>query len=257
MDTGQIADLIVEAANQIILPRYRALEADQVMEKKPGDYVTVADQETEAFLTRRLQAAYPDAVVLGEEASVSDPSIVSAFDAADHGWVMDPVDGTKNFVNGSPDFAVMLAETQGGEVVRSWIWQPIHERMFITERGQGATRNGEPITMAPANHPYRGVADVRWVGETMGEMAAPITPQAFCTGVDYPLLAEGIHDFIIYRGQHAWDHLPGVAMLTELGGVARTYEGEAYRPGVYGSYLLVARDARTWEELRCGAPEPR
>ncbi len=254
METGEIADLIVEAARQIVLPRFRALEAGQVMEKKPGDYVTVADQETEAYLTQRLQAAYPDAVILGEEASVVDPSIITAFDAADHGWVMDPIDGTKNFVNGSPNFAVMVAETRGGVVVRSWIWQPIHGHMYIAERGLGVRDNGTPIQMAPASHPYRGVADGRWVGQTMGGVAAPITVQAHCTGIDYPLLVQGLHDFIVYRGQHAWDHLPGVAMLREMGGVARTDAGQEYGPGVRGDYLLVARDEEAWQALRGGAP---
>ncbi|WP_028709477.1 inositol monophosphatase family protein [Propionicicella superfundia] len=257
MQTADIADLIVEAAERIILPRYQALGAGEVMEKKPGDYVTVADQQTEVYLTERLRAAYPDAAVLGEEASVTDPSLVEAFDAAGHGWVMDPIDGTKNFVNGSPDFAVMLAETRDGTVERSWIWQPIHRRMYIAERGRGATRNGTPITTAPAAHPFRGVADRRWVGETMGGAASPVRLQAMCAGVDYPLLAEGVHDFMIYRGQNSWDHLPGIGIVTEAGAVARTYEGVDYGPGVHGSYLIVARDDRAWRELRAGAPVPQ
>lgn len=257
METGEIADLIVEAARQIVLPRFRALEAGQIMEKKPGDYVTVADQETEAYLTQRLQAAYPTAVILGEEASVEDPAIVTAFNTADHGWVMDPIDGTKNFVNGSAEFAVMVAETRGGVTVRSWIWQPIHERMYISERGTGAWCNGQPLEMVPRHNPYRGVADRQWVGDTMGGVAAPITLQAMCAGTDYPLLATGTHDFIVYRGQHAWDHLPGAALIAEMGGVSRTYEQQDYAPGVRGGYLLVARDEATWNELREGAPAPR
>lgn len=256
MLTQEIADLIVDASDRIIMPRYQALGPGEVMEKKPGDFVTVADQETEAYLTEQLAAAYPQAVILGEEASVVDDSIVGKFDVAEHGWVMDPIDGTKNFVNGSPDFAVMLAETIGGVVSRSWIWQPIHKRMYISERGKGATCNRAAMTMAPAAHPYRGVADRRWAGDTMGGVAAPIELQAMCTGVDYPLLAEGVHDFILYRGQHAWDHLPGIGIITELGGVARTYEGQQYGPGVRGSYILVARSEQVWQELRPGAPLP-
>lgn len=254
MHTGDIADLIVEAAERIILPRYQALEAGEIMEKKPGDYVTVADQETEAYLTERLAAEYPDAVILGEEASVTDASIAGAFAAADHGWVMDPVDGTKNFVNGSPDFAVMLAETREGTTVRTWIWQPIHQRMYISERGAGATCNGAPIVMGPAVRPLRGVGDHRWVGKTLGEASGPIGLQAMCTGVDYPRLAEGDQDFILFRGQNDWDHLPGIGIIRELGGVARTYEGDDFGPGVRGSYLIVARDEETWRELRAVAP---
>ena len=60
------------------------------------------------------------------------------FLAADHAFTVDPVDGTKNFVNGSKDHAVMVAEVRGGEVVRGWIWQPQHETAYVAERGAGA-----------------------------------------------------------------------------------------------------------------------
>jgi fructose-1,6-bisphosphatase/inositol monophosphatase family enzyme len=256
MQTTDIADLIVDASDRIVLPRFRALAAGEVIEKRPGDFVTVADRETEAFLTAHLAVAYPDAAILGEEMAVVDDTVVPAFDASDHGFVMDPIDGTKNFVNGSPDFAVMLAETRSGIVVRSWIWQPIHKVMYISERGKGATRNGVPMRPAPVRRPYRGVGNRHWVGETFGGRAEPVTLQAMCTGVDYPRLAEGGQDFIIFRGQNAWDHLPGIGVIHELGGVARTYEGDDYGPGTKGSYLLIARTDEVWQDLRDKAPAP-
>ena len=65
-------------------------------------------------------------MLLGEEATARDPGLLDRFRAADHAFTIDPVDGTKNFVRGSPDHAVMVAEIRGGETVRSWIWQPQH-----------------------------------------------------------------------------------------------------------------------------------
>ncbi len=256
MRTSEIADLLVEAATKVILPRYRSLEDGEVMEKKPGDLVTVADQETEVYLTERIMAAYPDSVVLGEEAAVLDSGLHERFVAADHGWAMDPIDGTKNFVQGSPDFAVMLAETRDGVVSRSWVWLPITERMYISERGRGATCNGAPLVMAPLQGLPRGVADHRWVGHELGGRAAPVQVQAMCCGVDYPRLAEGQQDFILYRGQYEWDHLPGLGIIAEMGAVVRTYEGDDYGPGVRGSYLIGARTPELWDELRPGLPLP-
>ena len=94
--------LLQDVAEEVINPRFRTLEDDQIAEKNPGDLVTVADREAEVIITAALRAAYPDALVLGEEAEATDDTLVDRFNAADHAFTVDPVDGTKNFVKGSP-----------------------------------------------------------------------------------------------------------------------------------------------------------
>src|SRR5699024_9681704 len=117
------------------------LAENEVKEKQPGDLVTVADTDAEKIITSELRAAFPGAVVLGEEASASDPELFERFYQAEHSFTVDPVDGTANFVNGSQDFAVMVAEMREGKTVRSWIWQPGHGVSFTAEKGAGAYRN--------------------------------------------------------------------------------------------------------------------
>ncbi len=141
--------LLQDVAEEVINPRFRTLEDDQIAEKNPGDLVTVADREAEVMITAALRAAYPDALVLGEEAEATDDTLVDRFDAADHAFTVDPVDGTKNFVKGSRDHAVMASEIRGGEVVRAWIWQPQHETAYVAERGAGAYRDGERLRRPP------------------------------------------------------------------------------------------------------------
>jgi hypothetical protein len=150
VDTLAVLSLIQDVADRVITPRFRDLTAGQVAEKNPGDLVTVADHEAEVLLTQALRAAYPDAVMLGEEAHASDPGLLAAFRRADHAFTIDPVDGTKNFVHGSPDHAVMVAEVRAGSTVRAWLWQPQHEAAYVAERGAGAQRNGLPL------HPRAG-----------------------------------------------------------------------------------------------------
>ena len=164
MDTDAVLSLIQEVAAQVITPRFRALADGQVMEKKPGDLVTVADREAEVLITRALSAAHPDAVVLGEEASHADHALQQRYSAADHSFTVDPIDGTKNFVHGSPDHAVMVSELRSRQVVRSWIWQPQHGRAYIAERGAGAYRDGERLTRTAPVDPQalRGVTSRRW-----------------------------------------------------------------------------------------------
>lgn len=251
MRTSDIADLLVEAADKLIVPRFRSLHEGEVMEKQPGDLVTVADQEAEVYITDRIKAAYPDSVILGEEATVKDPGLFEQFYGSPHRWTLDPVDGTKNFVLGHPDFAVMLTEAIAGVIERTWIWQPIHERMYIAERGQGITRNGQPIAVAPApQKPYRGVADGWAEGLTLPDVAEPLPRRPACAGVQYPDLAEGKYDFIVDTMGFEWDHFPGLGILQEFGGVMRADTGEDYGPGTRCDYLIAARNEQVWADVR-------
>ncbi len=113
------------------------------------------------MLAEALAAAYPSAVLLGEEATAHDPALLDRFRAADHAFTIDPVDGTRNFVHGSPDHAVMVAEIRGGETVRSWIWQPQHRVAYVAERGGGAWRDGVRLTRPPIGERLRGVTSRR------------------------------------------------------------------------------------------------
>ncbi len=251
MRTSDIADLIVEAADKLIVPRFRSLEQGEVMEKQPGDLVTVADQEAEVYITERILAAFPESVVLGEEATVKAPDLFDRFYVAPHRWTLDPVDGTKNFVNGNPDFAVMLTEAVGGVIERTWIWQPIHELMYVAERGRGLTCNGQAVPSADAPlKPYRGVADGWAEGLTLPGVDGAIALRPACAGVQYPQLAEGRYDFIVDTMGFEWDHLPGLGVLHEVGGVIRTDKGEPYGPGTRCDYLIAARSEQVWAEVR-------
>ncbi|MGL5829189.1 MAG: inositol monophosphatase family protein, partial [Angustibacter sp.] len=137
LSTDAVLDLLREVAASTITPRFRGLDDADVMEKNPGDLVTVADREAEEAITTRLLGAYPRAAVLGEEAYAADRSLVDRYLDADHAFTVDPVDGTKNFVHGSPDHAVMVAEVRRGETVRAWVHQPAHGVSWVAERGAG------------------------------------------------------------------------------------------------------------------------
>src|SRR6476646_9681093 len=101
LSTEAVLELLQSVADEVIRPRFRTLSESQFDEKNPGDLVTVADREAEELITAALLDAYPDAVVLGEEAYAGDTALLDRFRAADHAFTVDPVDGTKNFVHGS------------------------------------------------------------------------------------------------------------------------------------------------------------
>lgn len=262
MDTEDVLCLLQEVAETVVNPRFRALGEGQVQEKAPGDLVTVADREAEAAITDRLQAAYPRAVILGEEASALDPGVARAYASADHAFTIDPVDGTKNFVHGSPDHALMVAELRAGECVRSWIYQPQHHRSCVAERGAGAFSDGQRMVRPPVStdlHRIRAVTARRgWPGRMLGDIG-PLELTWVCCGVDYPHLVDGDADVALYSGTNPWDHAPGTLLVTEAGGHVGTFDGAAYDPRRSDGGLVVAGDRATYDRVlpELGSLPPR
>lgn len=235
-----VADLIREVAAEIIDPHFGHLEASMVHEKGPGDLVTDLDRRAEQELSARL-GKQGGGVVVGEEAVHADPRILDQVARAEHVWVLDPIDGTRNYVRGSADHAVMVAELREGVTVRSWIWQPQLAHMWAAERGAGLSCDGQPVRRGPCGEPVRAVTshdqfrrdDDRQV--TWGR-------SRYCCGVDYPLMLTGQVDATVYLHSHPWDHLPGALMIAELGGGVSDLDGSAHDLTAEGGPILVAVD---------------
>lgn len=254
LGTEQVAELLVDVAAEVVRPRWRNLSDDQVHTKSSRtDLVTVADREAEVLITEVLERAYPDALLVGEEAVAADASVLADISTAERVFVIDPVDGTRNFVNGSPDYAVMVAETLAQETVRAWIWQPEHQRMFIAERGAGARCNGEPLPpLTPGTDDLVGAVTARRLldPDRVPGLRWPIPMTNFACGIDYPELASGRIDYAAYNGVHPWDHLPGTLLVTEVGGVAKHLNGTRYRVDTTGGPILTAASEEAWQIAR-------
>jgi fructose-1,6-bisphosphatase/inositol monophosphatase family enzyme len=258
VDTDAVLRLMQEVAEEVINPRFRSLTAQEIDEKGPGDLVTDADRESERLLTDALRAAYPDAVVLGEEAYAGRHDLLTEFRAAEHAFTVDPLDGTKNFVHGSPDHAVMIGEVRGGEAVRGWIWHPQHKTAYVAELGAGAWRDGERIHRPPTppRGEWRGVTSRRRrIGQALAGDLRPLELTWVSCGIDYPHLVEGDADYVVYGRANPWDHVPGGLLLTEAGGFLGTVDGRRYRPAdehdVDGTPrgLVGAADRAMYDEL--------
>lgn len=260
MWVDEVTGILRDAAELAILPRFRTLADGEVTEKAPGEVVTVADREAELLIGQRLRGIV-DAPVVGEESTAADPGLLAALREAPVAWVVDPLDGTANFVAGRPEFAVMAALVRGGETVAAWIVQPVGGNVYVAEKGAGAWRDGVRLHRAPApGDPadLRGAVLTRFLDPAGRARVAAVAPRfaeveqgAMCAGVDYPRLVEGELDFVLYQRSLPWDHAPGSLLLTEAGGVARHLDGVPYRPSDTRSRpLLDAADGATWETVR-------
>lgn len=258
-DIAAVTTILHEAVETVIRPRFQALSDGEVLEKSPGELVTVADREAEELISPRLRGIV-DAPVVGEEAASADPDLLYALRGEPTAWLVDPVDGTRNFVEGRPEYAVMAALVRGGETVAAWIVQPSTERTYVAERGSGTWRDGVRVRRAPAPTDPAGLHGsvlTRFLSpaarrrvEEMAPQFAAVGPGAHCSGVDYPKLVDGEQDFAVFHRTLPWDHAPGSLLLTEAGGVCLRPDGGAYHPGDDGVGLVNAADEKCWETVR-------
>lgn len=235
-DDLALAHELADAADAHTLVRFRAQDL-QVAAKPDLTPVSDADTAVEAQVRRTLAARRPGDAVLGEEEGLVGDG--------PRQWVVDPVDGTKNFVHGSPDHAVMVSEVRDGVTERGWIWQPEHRTAWVAERGAGVRRNGEPVHRDPAGDQPQGATSIWSRRGRNPEGLPPLRGSWVCCGVDYPKLLEGEADYVLYGHTNPWDHLPGALMVSEAGGAVAHRDGTPYTARTTSPGLVVAADPAT------------
>jgi fructose-1,6-bisphosphatase/inositol monophosphatase family enzyme len=256
VDLGAVGLAVREVADAEVVPRFGALRASDISEKTPGEVVTEADRACERALTARLRDIR-DIPVVGEEAAADDASLTGLIAGSPAVWLVDPVDGTSNFVAGSPDHAVMVALVEGGTTVAAWMWQPARKVMAHAVRGEGAWLNETPVSVPepPDGAERSGVSKTRFLpGDLRARvdaddgMLGAATDGRNCAGLDYPDLVAGSVDFLLYWRTLPWDHAPGVLFAEEAGCHAARPDGSPYRPGDGRTGLLVSHPS-VWSRV--------
>lgn len=261
VDPAAVRDIIVAAAATAILPRFKALAAGDIRQKSgPNDFVTEADLHCQAILTERLRELLPGSAVVGEEGAGTGAEACAAIAAADWCWIIDPIDGTHNFVHSRSNFVVMVALAHRGETVGGWIHNPLTGETHHAAAGQGAWRKDERLEVAkPA--PLKDMTGVLYIGAKRAPalharikaMHEQLGPQSFLrsAGSEYVGLAAGRIHYAVFTLLLPWDHAPGMLLFHEAGGHAAYWDGEPYRPSAARPMpVLLAPDAKTWRELR-------
>ncbi|EKV31394.1 Archaeal fructose-1,6-bisphosphatase [Caenispirillum salinarum AK4] len=253
VDPDSVAAIIRDVARDEILPRYNTLEAHEVRSKShPGDLVTAADEAAEAALATRLRALLPGSVVVGEEGTAADPRLLDRLKEDAPVWVLDPVDGTRNFAHGVPRFAVMVALVRGGDTVCGWILDPVADVLYVAEQGAGSWREGKRIRVSPARGPEALVGATGYRHAKLFKPHGIRTRQSGSAAHDYMQASDGRVDFAVFRRRlNPWDHAAGALIHHEAGGFGRTVDGDSYRPGDReGDHLILAPDEDTWSRIR-------
>ncbi len=137
-----IMEKACKKASRSIIRDFGEIEKLQVSSKGPGDFVSAADKRSEKIIIEELLKVNPNYGILSEEAGVINK------DNKDNRWIIDPIDGTINFLNGIPQFAISIAYEEKGEVISGIIFDPIKNEMFFAEKGNGAYLNNSRIRVS-------------------------------------------------------------------------------------------------------------
>ncbi len=239
-----------------VMPRWRQLSDDDVVQKSgPHDLVTVADQRAEDRLSRTLTALLPGSVVVGEEAVHAKPAVYEALHGEAPVWIVDPIDGTRQFVRGHEGFCTLVALARYGEILASWTYVPVPGEMAVARHRGGALLNGEALV---AGRPEDGkVLEVAtshpdFTTEAqkhalLGLRTEGVSPRPCgSAGVEYLSVARGTLDAVAFSWEAAWDHAAGLLLVSEAGGANSTLGGEPFRlAGGNALPFTAARDAGT------------
>lgn len=224
-------DVAVGAARKAgeILTRYFEMTGLEREIKDDKSFVTKADKESEALIVSAIKKAFPEHGILGEEGTDRNPD-------AEYRWVIDPLDGTNNFVNGIPLFAISMGLIKDNVSIAAVVYNPVTDSLFTAEKGGGTRYNGKParvsaqgadagtVTFGPGKEGKRALDSVfstitphfklkRYLGATALEMA---------------YVARGGTEAFICFGLKKWDYAAGALLVQEAGGMLTDFHGKAW-----------------------------
>jgi fructose-1,6-bisphosphatase/inositol monophosphatase family enzyme len=263
-DALQVAQILTDAAEAEIMPRFRRLVATEVREKSSTfDIVTDADEEAERVISAALLRSYPGALIVGEEAAAKAPGLIAQIATAEVAFIIDPIDGTKNFVSGLPLFGMMIAATINGEIALAAIHDPICRDTALALRGGGSWIERDDRTSAPlrvaAPVPVAkmdAIAGTNFLPEPMRSTVnrnlsrLAMSSWMRCAAHEYRMAAAGHCHLLFYNKLMPWDHAAGWLLHREAGGFSAHFDGSPYHPTDLTGGLLCAPDETSWFAAR-------
>jgi myo-inositol-1(or 4)-monophosphatase len=235
-----MSDLLVtaiaaaRAGGEVLLANWRKLPQGSVEEKKKNDFVTFADRESERRIVEAIRARFPNDAFLGEEGGAH--GTVGAA-AGTRTWIIDPLDGTSNFVSGFPFWCVSIAAREGDELVAAVIWDPLRDEMYTAEKGAGAWRNGTRLQVRvrpdingaflATGFPFRNVERIDTYLALFRAVfvRARAIRRAGSAALDLAYVAAGVFDGFFEFRLAPWDIAAGALLIQEAGGVLTDFEG--------------------------------
>lgn len=222
------------AAGNVLLRHMHKLDALNVVQKERLDYASEVDGQAEAVIVKELRRATPDHAILGEEGGAQGKGRFT--------WVIDPLDGTSNYLRGFPHFCVSLALVENGEPTHAVIFDPLRNEIFAASRGSGATLNDKRIRVAerkdldgallltgfPPRERKNAGAQLKCIDALLLE--AEDIRRTGSAALDLAYVACGRADAYFEAGVKPWDIAAGILLVREAGGKVVDYRGRPTGP---------------------------
>jgi myo-inositol-1(or 4)-monophosphatase len=233
---SEVLDAAIEAARaggRILVGHWRNLPLGSIEEKKMNDFVTVADRESEERIVSSIRSRFPSDGFLGEEGGWQG-------DGEREGtrtWIIDPLDGTSNFIAGFPFWCVSIAAREAGRIVAGVIWDPLRDELYTAERGGGAFRNGLRLSVSArpgidgaflaTGFPFRSRdrIDLYLALFKAVFLRARGIRRAGSAALDLAQVAAGVFDGFFEFHLAPWDVAAGALLIEEAGGRVTDFDG--------------------------------
>ena len=199
-----------EKASKILIRDFGEIEKLQISVKGPSDFVSSADTKTEKIIISELMKAKKNYSILSEE----DGSKINT--DSQNVWIIDPIDGTTNFLHGVPHFAISIALKSNNEIVSGVIYDPIKDEMFYAEKNNGAFFNNQRIKVSKKKDIQSCLFAT---GGNHEEEIGLTTHKSGCAALDMAYVACGRYDGYFQNNLNLWDIAAGIVLIKEAGGI--------------------------------------
>ena len=199
-----------EQASKVLIRDFGEIEKLQVSKKGPHDFVTNADLKTEKIILDVLRKAKPNYSIISEENGIEINKDKR------NTWIVDPIDGTVNFLHGIPHFAISIAYMTEGEIVSGITFDPIKNEIFYAEKNNGAFFNNQRIKVSKKDN----INDCLFVtGDNINKEIGIPFRKSGCAALDLAYVAAGRYDGYFQHGLCLWDIAAGIILVKEAGGI--------------------------------------
>jgi myo-inositol-1(or 4)-monophosphatase len=232
---GRLLDTAIAAARaggEVLLAHWRALPHGSISEKRQNDFVTLADHESEQSIIAAIRDGFPEDAFLAEEGGGKGLGRESR-----RTWIIDPLDGTSNFIAGFPFWCVSIAASEAGQVVAGVVWDPLRGELYVGERGVGAFRNGTRLSVTgragvegaflATGFPFRSRDRIDIYLALFRELflRARAIRRAGSAALDLANVAAGVFDGFFEFRLSPWDIAAGALLIEEAGGELTDFDG--------------------------------
>ena len=228
-----VLEKICDKVSKVIIRDFGEVEKLQVSRKGPGDFVTKTDKKVEKIIIEELEKARPKYGFIAEESGERN-------NESEFNWIIDPIDGTSNFMHGIPHFAISIALEKNGEVISGIVCDPIKNETFYAEKGRGAYLNNRRIRVSSRKSLdeviglYGCPPMLKIDGNKFFDQIKKASSQIHklrnygSAALDFAYVAAGRADFAWYDHLNYWDYAAGKIILLEAGGTITDFAGKSF-----------------------------